>query len=65
MDVAEAGRKKTCTLCGDIGHNYKKCPQMDVPGGADEGPSGNPADGAPPDFSGSSRTHSRSRHSIS
>ena len=51
MDVAEAGKsKKICTNCGQDGHTYKRCPQQDLPGCAEAGPSGNPGDGEAPDF---------------
>ena len=37
-----------------FGYSYKRCPLMDVPGNTEAGPSGNPTDGAPPDFRASS-----------
>ena len=53
MDVAEAGKvPKICTQCGQRGHTYKKCPLNSQHDAAEEGPAGNPEDGAPPNFSG-------------
>ena len=61
MDEAEAGRSiKYCTNCGNLGHNYKRCLLTDLRGSAEAGPSGNTADGAPPDF----RTSSARRSNI-
>ncbi len=49
MDEAEAGKQtRCCTMCGGVGHTYKRCPMLDNPGSAEAGPSGNAADGAPP-----------------
>jgi len=49
MDEAEAGKQtRCCTMCGGLGHTYKRCPMMAIPGAAEAGPSGNAADGAPP-----------------
>ena len=62
MDEAEAGRSiKCCTNCGNLGHNYKRCPLTDLPGSAKAGPSGSAADGAAPNF----RTSSARRFSVS
>jgi len=59
MDEAEAGRSiKCCTNCGNLGHNYKRCPLTDLPGFVEAGPSGNATDGAPPDFRSSSTRRS-------
>jgi len=49
MDEAEAGKQtRCCTMCGVVGHTYKRCPMLDNTGSAKAGPSGNAADGAPP-----------------
>jgi hypothetical protein len=62
MDEAEAGRStRPCTMCGGVGHNYKKCPMTELPGSAEAGPSGNADDGAPPDFRSSSTRQPRTR----
>ena len=62
MDEAEAGRSiKCCTNCGNLGHNYERCPLTDLPGSAEAGQSGNAADGAPLDF----KTSSARRSSVS
>ena len=59
MDEAEAGRSiKCCTNCGNLGHNYKRCPLTDLLGSAEAGPSGNATDGAAPDFGISSARRS-------
>jgi hypothetical protein len=51
MDESEAGKaQKRCSICGALGHNYKRCPTNAIPGHAEAGPSGNPEDGAAPSF---------------
>ena len=51
MDESEAGKiVRRCSQCGQEGHNYKKCHLNAIAAKAEAGPSGNPNDGAPPDF---------------
>ena len=64
MDASEAGKTtKECNQCGGSGHNYKKCPLNAIADIAEAGPSGNPADGAPPEFSRTSIRRPRPRRS--
>jgi hypothetical protein len=66
MDAAEAGKSvRCCSMCGEFGHNYKKCPLMELHGSAEAGPSGNPNDGAPPVFETGTASRPRPRRSVS
>jgi hypothetical protein len=66
MDESEAGKAaKRCSQCGVVGHTYKRCPLNEFPAAAEAGPSGNPADGRPPDFQSASGSSGRRRRSVS
>jgi hypothetical protein len=72
MDESEVAKMaKRCSQCGVVGHNYKRCPNNEIHDDAEAGPSGNPTDGAPPDFvlahprRSVSSTRARPRRSVS